>query len=249
MATPPFALCVFLFGAVAAAAAPGAGRGKPNGLTAQEKKEGWRLLFDGTTTKGWRSAKGDKFPERGWHVKKGELAVVVSGGGESAQAGDIITTETFSSFILKVEFKLTAGANSGIKYFVDPELNKGAGSAIGLEFQVLDDGAHPDAKQGRDGNRTLASLYDLIPAAAAKKSRPIGQWNEAMIVSRGTHCEHWLNGEKVLEYERGSKEFRDLVAISKYKVWPGFGEKAAGHILLQEHGNPVSFRNIKIKAL
>ena len=132
--------------------------------------------------------------------------------------------ETYAAFDLKVDFRLTPGANSGIKYYVDTELNKAEGSAIGLEFQLLDDAAHPDAKMGRDGNRTLASLYDLVPAAAGKKAKPIGEWNEARVVSNGRHVEHWLNGAKVLEYERGSEEYRRLVAASKYKVWPAFGE-------------------------
>ncbi len=132
---------------------------------------------------------------------------------------------------------------------MDTEINKGEGSAIGLEYQVLDDEKHPDAKAGRNGNRTIASLYDLIPAATTKKVNPVGEWNEARVVSNGRHVEHWLNGAKVLEYERGSEAFRALVAESKYKVFPGFGEKPAGNLLLQDHGNRVSFRNLKIRPL
>jgi hypothetical protein len=181
-------------------------------------------------------------------MKDGVLSVVETGGAESRAGGDIVTEGTYPAFDLKVEFRLTPGANSGIKYYVDTELNKAEGSAIGLEFQLLDDAAHPDAKAGRDGNRTLASLYDLIPAAG-RKTKPIGEWNEARILSTGRHVEHWLNGGKVLEYERGSEEYRKLVAASKYKVWPAFGEKPSGNILLQDHGNRVDFRNVKIKAL
>jgi len=220
-----------------------------NTLTDAERAEGWRLLWDGRTTWGWRSAKGQEFPKEGWGIKDGVLSVVETGGAESRAGGDIVTEATYAAFDLKAEFRLTPGANSGIKYYVDTELNKAEGSAIGLEFQLLDDAAHPDAKMGRDGNRTLASLYDLIPAAAGKKAKPIGEWNEARIVSDGRHVEHWLNGAKVLEYERGSEEFRKLVAASKYKVWPAFGEKPSGYVLLQDHGNLVSFRNVKIRVL
>jgi hypothetical protein len=221
----------------------------PNTLTDAERAEGWKLLWDGHTNWGWRSAKGEEFPKEGWEIRNGELSVVETGGAESRAGGDIVTEATYAAFDLKAEFRLTPGANSGIKYYVDTELNKAEGSAIGLEFQLLDDAVHPDAKMGRDGNRTLGSLYDLVPAAAGKKTKPIGEWNEARIVSTGRHVEHWLNGAKVLEYERGSEEFRKLVAISKYEVWPAFGEKPSGNILLQDHGNRVSFRNVKIREL
>jgi hypothetical protein len=221
----------------------------PNTLTDAERAEGWQLLWDGRTTWGWRSAKGKEFPKEGWEIQDGVLSVVETGGAESRAGGDIVTDRVFEAFDLKVEFRLTPGANSGIKYYVDTQLNQGEGSAIGLEFQLLDDATHPDAKAGRDGNRTIASLYDLIPAAADKKVKPIGEWNEARVVSNGRHVEHWLNGAKVLEYERGSEEFRKLVAISKYKVWPAFGERPSGPLLLQDHGNRVSFRNVKVRPL
>jgi hypothetical protein len=221
----------------------------PNTLTEKERAEGWQLLWDGSTSWGWRSAKAKEFPKEGWEIKDGVLSVVETGGAESRAGGDIVTEASYAAFELKVDFRLTPGANSGIKYYVDTELNKAEGSAIGLEFQLLDDERHPDAKMGRDGNRTIASLYDLIPAAANKKVKPIGEWNEARIVSDGKHVEHWLNGAKVLEFERGSEEFRKLVAISKYKVWPSFGEKPSGPILLQDHGNRVSFRNLKIREI
>jgi hypothetical protein len=231
--------------ATAVAADPAA----PNTLTAAERQQGWKLLWDGQTTKGWRGAKGTEFPKQGWEMKDGILSVVETGGAESRAGGDIVTEAGFAAFELKVDFRLTPGANSGIKYYVDTELNKAEGSAIGLEYQLLDDARHPDAKMGRDGNRTLASLYDLVPAATGKPAKPIGEWNEARIVSDGRHVEHWLNGVKVLEYERGSDAYRKLVAGSKYKVWPAFGERPSGPILLQDHGNRVSFRNVKIREL
>jgi hypothetical protein len=218
-----------------------------NQLTEAEKADGWELLFDGKTMEKWRGAHRETFPEEGWTVEDGILALHAESGGESAQAGDIVTREKFSDFELSLEFKLTPGANSGIKYFVT-ENEKTTGSAIGLEYQLLDDERHPDAKAGRDGNRTLASLYDLIPARE-KRVREPGLWNMAKIVSKDRKVEHYLNGSKQLEYVRGSEEFRDLVADSKYKIWENFGEAEAGHILLQEHGNDVYFRNIKIRRL
>lgn len=219
------------------------------GSKAPKENDGWKLLFDGKTTNGWRGARLDGFPEGGWVIEDGVLTVLESGGGESVGGGDIVTLDKYSDFELQLDFKLTPGANSGIKYFVDPELNKGPGSSIGLEYQLLDDQLHPDAKLGsHEGSRTLASLYDLIKAEN-KKPNPIGQWNHARIVSKGNHVEHWLNGRKVLEYERKTPEFRKLIQESKYKKWPGFGEWGKGHILLQDHGNTVSYKNIKIKEL
>ena len=219
-----------------------------NHLTEEEKNNGWELLWDGETTKGWRGAKLDHFPEEGWLIENGELVVLPSDGEESSAGGDIVTEKQYDNFEIKLDFKLTEGANSGIKYFVDTDLNKGEGSAIGLEYQLLDDVRHPDAKLGNhDGSRTLASLYDLIRADTLKYEKPIGEWNTAHIISEGNHVEHWLNGMKVLEYERKSDAYRKLVSESKYKIWPGFGEADQGNILLQDHGNRVAFRNIKIK--
>lgn len=219
-----------------------------NTISPTEEKEGWKLLWDGITTNGWRGAKLDNFPEKGWSINDGILKVHKSGGGESTNGGDIITTRLYKNFILKVDFKITEGANSGIKYFVDPTLNKGQGSAIGCEFQILDDTKHPDAKLGVNGNRTLGSLYDLIPAPATKPFRA-GFFNTAMIIVNGNHVEHWLNGEKIIEYERNNQMWDALVDYSKYKDWPNFGNNAEGYILLQDHGDEVLFQNIKIKEL
>ena len=230
---------------------------KDNVLTKDEAKAGWKLLWDGKTTKGWRGAKLETFPAKGWEINDGVLTVLSSGGAESAGGGDIVTVKDYSQFELTVDFKITEGANSGIKYFtqtnIDPITTTGqkatTGSAIGLEFQILDDERHPDAKLGRDGDRTAGSLYDLIPAVKTKITNPVGAWNTARILVQGSHVEHWLNGMKVLESERGSEAYRALVAASKYKSIPGFGEWPEGHILLQEHGDRVSFKNVKIREI
>ena len=227
----------------------------PNTITKEEKRKGWRLLWDGKTTKGWRSAKKNEFPDKGWKIEDGVLTVLETGGAEAEAGGDIITNEKYGDFELMLEFKITEGANSGIKYFVDPGINKGAGSSIGPEFQILDDKKHPDAKKGVNGNRTVGSLYDLMTASnlsVPSRGKPfngVGKWNLARIVAKGNKVEHWLNGYKVIEYERGTQMWRSLVAYSKYKKWPAFGELPEGHILLQDHGNEVHFRSIKIREL
>ncbi|MFK7983706.1 MAG: DUF1080 domain-containing protein [Saprospiraceae bacterium] len=223
-----------------------------NQLTEAEERAGWRLLWDGKTTEGWRGAKSETFPEKGWAIEDGVLKVQKSGGHESRNGGDIITEKLYSNFELSVDFKLTEGANSGIKYFVDPNLLKVKGSAIGLEFQILDDRGHPDAKQGKNGNRTVASLYDLIRAQSftprkSKNFKGLSQWNNARIVVKGGKVEHWLNHTKVVEYDRFSQLFLALIEKSKYENWENFGRLPEGHILLQDHGDEVSFRNIKIR--
>ncbi|UIJ46412.1 DUF1080 domain-containing protein [Sphingomonas cannabina] len=214
-----------------------------NRLSDGERRAGWTLLWDGSTAKGWRSAKAAGFPSKGWSIRDGILSV--EGGG-----GDIVTARDYRNFELSVDFRLTPSANSGIKYRIDPK------TQVGLEYQLLDDARHPDAKMGRDGNRTLGSLYDLIPArnlsdpdSPGKRINPPGEWNRAVIVVRGRHVEHWLNGFKVVEYERGSPEFRALVAQSKFAGRTGFGEGAQSPILLQDHGDRVDFRSIKLREL
>ncbi|NND34297.1 MAG: DUF1080 domain-containing protein [Saprospiraceae bacterium] len=222
----------------------------PNNLSEPEVALGWISLFDGTSSDRWRGAGLEKFPEIGWKVSDGELMVLESGGAEAAHGGDIVTRDEFASFDFQLEFKLTKGANSGIKYFVTEEYET-EGSAIGLEYQILDDSEHPDANEGVDGNRTLASLYDLIPADKPDRYvRPPGEWNHARIVVKPNDMvEHWVNHIKVLEYRRGSAMFKNLVRNSKYKDYKNFGLADQGHILLQDHGNQVSFRSIKVRNL
>ncbi|MBP9924748.1 MAG: DUF1080 domain-containing protein [Cyclobacteriaceae bacterium] len=219
----------------------------PNTLSPLEKQQGYRLLWDGKTTTGWRGAFKDSFPDKGWEIKDGILSVLPSNGGESTNGGDIVTMDSFTAFELTFDFKFTEGANSGVKYFVDEKyLSKG--SAIGLEYQILDDERHPDAKEGVVGNRTLGSLYDLIPSLKIQDIPRI--WNEGrIVVYPDNRIEHWLNGRKIVEYQRGTPIYYALVARSKYNVWEGFGMAEKGYILLQDHGDAVSFRSIKIRVL
>lgn len=237
----------------------------PNTLTAAERAEGWRLLWDGRTFDGWVSERGGCKvpPKKGWKIADGVLTVLPCKGIKDGRwvdipkeqaalgnGGDIVTVESFKDFALKVDFRLTEAANSGIKYFYDPAAFGGTCE----EYQLLD-AAHPDSTKGRDGMcRRVASLYDMIPAHAEKIVRPCGEWNTAMIVSKGAHVEHWLNGVKVFTYERGSAAFRKAVAVSKYaateKDGQHWGETPSGRIKLQDHSDStVSFRNIKIKEL
>ena len=227
-----------------------------NNLSEEENSQGYKLLWDGKTSTGWRGAHKNYFPDKIWTIADGELTVGKGSGAESSNGGDLVTQEEFAAFDLQFEFKMSDTANSGVKYYVT-ENEKNSGSAIGLEYQILDDDKHPDAKEGSVGNRTLSSLYDLIPAApglnplAPRRDKlPIGQWNRGRIVAYPDgKVEHWLNGWKMVEYQRGTPIYNALVARSKYKQWENFGMASKGRILLQEHGTKVSFRSIKIKEL
>lgn len=220
-----------------------------NQLTDKEKKEGWQLLFDGQSMGQWKKPNSDSFPAKGWTVENGTVFIDNNGGRQSG--GDIITREQFDDFEFTSDFKLTEGANSGVKYSVhiyNPPV-RGLGAVLGPEFQLLDDDKHPDAKAGRDGNRKLGSLYDMLPSTTGSALRPIGEWNTIRIVSKGNHVEHWLNGVKVLEYDKTSDAYKNAITLSKFKEVNGYGESAKGHLLLQDHGNKVFFKNIKIRKL
>jgi Domain of Unknown Function (DUF1080) len=222
----------------------------PNNLSAQEKAQGFKLLFNGVDFTGWRGVHADRMPEKRWFIQDGAIQVNPSDGSETGN--DIVTTEQFSAFEMVFEFQLSEGANSGIKYFVNENFDTGGKSGIGLEYQLLDDERHPDAKMGVVGNRTLASLYDLIPSDKLEKrfQRPIGAWNQGRIIAYPNHTiQYWLNGFKVLQYERQSKIFQALVARSKYEKFPGFGMNEQGPILLQDHGDLVRFRSLKIRPI
>ena len=208
-----------------------------NTLTKKERKAGWQLLWNGRDLSGWKSNSSNGDMNKGWKAVDGELVIMARSG-----AGDIITEKRYHDFELSVDLKITEGANSGIKYFI------GENGSIGCEFQILDDENHPDAKMGFNGNRRLGSLYDLIPAdgwaLVAKRD-----WNTARIVVRGNHVEHWLNGVKILEYEKNNDMWDTIVSHSKFAKVENFAGGDGGHILLQDHNDEVHYRNLKIREL
>ncbi len=225
-------------GGHSAATAPGpmAASRAANTLTPAEKNAGWRLLFDGKTTSGWRGYKSTAVPS-GWHVVNGELARV-------EKSSDIITSEQFRSFELSVDWKLNApGGNSGI--FIRAALGSDEIYFSAPEMQILDDDVHPD---GKSQLTSAGAAYGLYPAPRGAV-KPVGQWNTARILVDGDHVVQWLNGVKMADYVLGSADWKARVSNSKFSKWPEYGKAKQGFIGLQEHDNPVVFRNIKIRVL
>jgi hypothetical protein len=222
-----------------------------NRLTEQEKTDGWQLLFDGETMNGWRRIYTDRPPEYGWLIEDGCLIVEQFKSGESANGGDLITVKEYGNFELTFDFSLTAGANSGIKYFVDESLgDPNSAYGFGPEYQIIDDGVHPIFKTDHiPVGCKIGGLYELIEAPDTKKVNPPGEWNSGKIISKDRYVEHWLNGERMVSYVLGSDEFKALVQKSKFKDTKGYGQVPKGHILIQDHGDKVLYKNIKIKEL
>jgi len=198
---------------------------------------GWRPLFDGRTTAGWRGFGKPEFPAQGWVVEDGWLRHVAKGGG-----GDIITRDLFTDFELEFEWKIARGGNSGLKYFISEQ----RGAAVGHEYQLIDDAAHPDAAHGP--KRQTAALYDALPPKDAP-AKPAGEINRSRVLVKGNHVEHWLNGKQVLSYELGSQELVAAKAASKFKDEARWGTKFATPILFQDHGDDVWLRDIRIREL
>jgi hypothetical protein len=214
----------------------------PNQLTAREKKEGWQLLFDGKTIDKWRGYQKKDMTGLRWVSHDGCLELPPNDGKDTKGARDIVTTSEFESFELAFEWRISHAGNSGVKYLVTEDHE----SALGHEYQTIDDENHPDAKKKE--NRKTGSLYDVLAAPTAKP-RKVGEFNESRILVKGNHVEHWLNGTKILAYELDSVPLREAIASSKFKTVPNFGKPKRGHILLQDHGNAICFRNLKIRDL
>lgn len=208
----------------------------PNTLTAAEKAAGWKLLFDGKKIEGWRSYGKDSFPAEGWVIEDDTLHKQ-----EGKKPGDIMTAKTYQNFEFSWQWKLPEGGNNGVKYMITPERK----ATVGHEYQMIDDNS-PSVKSEYASN---ASFYLVVKPTADKPNKPMGEWNTSRILVRGNSAEHWLNGVKVLDYECGSPEVMEQVQLTKFKKYPGFGEKVTGHILLTDHKDPCWFRNLKIREI
>lgn len=226
--------------------APTATEAAPNTLTEQEIAEGWQLLFDGASTTGWRAYNQPSFPESRWEVRDGALVVLATGDPEAMTGGDIVSEAEFGSFDLRFDFVVSAGANSGVFYFVQ-EIEGSPIWHFAPEYQLLDDPAYTDG-EWESATHLTGENYD-VQASSARPLRPQGEWNTGRILVDGTHVEHWLNGEKMVEYEVRSPEWAALVAESKFSDYPEYGMAETGRIALQDHGAEVWFRNIKIRRL
>ncbi len=231
----------------------------PNTLTPAERASGWRLLFDGRTLAGWRGLGYDTVPTAHWVVVDGAIKKIASGDvarvadGRPLAGGDLMSADSFADFELSWEWKVTAGANSGVKYNVSETMSMAQGgsggpshSALGFEYQILDDDRHAD---GQLPTHRSGALYDLVAPNAGKQLRPVGEWNQSTVIIRGNHGEHWLNGVKIVEFRLGTARMDSAVAASKYRTIPGFGQKRIGHIVLQDHGDEVYYRNLKVREL
>lgn len=218
-----------------------------NTLSKKEQKEGWKLLWDGRSFEGWRGIYKEKFPAKGWIIENGELVCMGNEMPDSIKGGDIITNNKFGSFEFKCQFKMKDSANSGIKYFVNESVKSSPGHGLGLEFAILDNNSWPYDKP--DYNRTCGSLYDMVRAPDNAVTNPVGEWNDVLIRVNGNDIEHWLNGVKTVSVEKNSAVYYQLLKKSKYANIKGWGEFPDGHILLQDEGPRISFRNIKIKEI
>ena len=239
--TTKFKLAI-AFAASLAAVAPLAGQAKKPATTMTADSGGWVQLFDGQDLKGWRGYKKPDASETRWKVENGMLTIASNGAGDTKGQRDLITDATYEQFDLRWEWKISQGGNSGVKYFVLEDEN----SAIGHEYQVIDDERHPDAKIGP--HRQTAAFYDVFPAHD-RPLKPAGEWNTSEVIVKGKHVTHILNGKTVLEYDLDSPELKAAIAKSKFKDIARFGKLQPGHILVQDHGDQVWYRKIKIKNL
>jgi hypothetical protein len=237
----------------------------PNTLSAAERAAGWHLLFDGKTFAGWRGLGYDSVPTAHWTVENGSIKKIankdVAKGpdGRRLPGGDLISKQAYGDFELSWDWKMTPAGNSGLKYNVSEALSGGqpsnvlrpatgtrgvSHSAIGFEYQMIDDDRHSD---GKLPTHRSGALYDMLVPSADKKLAPVGEWNHSRIVFVGNHGEHWLNGVKVVEYDLGTPRVDSAFQHSKFHTMPWYPQKRTGHIVLQDHGDEVYFRNIKIK--